>query len=106
MNLWLTVVGMGLVTYAIRLSVLVFVSHTHLPGAARDALRFVKPAVLFAIILPAVLYVGDDQSFELTLGNQRFVAACFAAAIAWFTKSVWLTVATGMAALWLLQWAW
>ena len=106
MNLWLTIVGMGLVTYAIRLSVLVFVSHRRLPGAVRDALRFVMPAVLFAIILPSVLYVGEDQSFELTFGNQRLVAACFAATIAWFTKSVWLTVATGMAALWLLQWAW
>jgi branched-subunit amino acid transport protein len=105
-NLWLTIVGMGLVTYAIRLSVLVFVSHTHLPSAARDALRFVMPAVLFAIILPAVLYVGEDRSFDLALGNQRLMAASFAAAIAWFTKSVWLTVMTGMVALWLLQWAW
>ena len=36
MTLWLTVAGMGAVTYAIRLSVLVFVSHAALPAAARD----------------------------------------------------------------------
>jgi branched-subunit amino acid transport protein len=96
---------MGAATYAIRLSLLVFVSHTSLPPAARDALRFVMPAVLLAIIMPAVLYVGDDESFELALGNERLVAAAFGAAIAWLTKNVWLTVTAGMGALWLLQWA-
>jgi branched-subunit amino acid transport protein len=105
MNLWLTVLGMGIVTYGIRLSLFVFVSHTALPSAARDALRFVLPAVLLAIILPAVLYVGEDQSFDLTLGNERLLAAAFAAAVAWLSRNVWLTVVTGMAVLWLLQWA-
>ncbi len=104
MTLWLTVVGMGVVTYAIRLSVLVFVSHDTLPAAARDALRFLMPAVLMAIILPAVLYVGENQTFDLSIGNQRLVAAGIAAAVAWGAKNVWLTVSTGMAALWLLQW--
>ena len=106
MTLWLTVAGMGAVTYAIRLSVLVFVSHAALPAAARDALRFLMPAVLLAIILPAVLYVGENQTFDLSIGNQRLVAACIAAGVAWGAKNVWLTVSTGMAALWLLQWAW
>ncbi len=106
MNLWLTVLAMGVVTYAIRLSLLVFVSHTLLPQAARGALRYVMPAVLLAIILPAVLYVGDDESLSISLGNERLLAAAFAAAVAWLTRNVWLTVATGMPALWLLQWAW
>ena len=106
MTLWLTVARMGAVTYAIRLSVLVFVSHDALPAAARDALRFLMPAVLLAIILPAVLYVGENQTFDLSIGNQRLVAACVAAAVAWTAKNVWLTVSTGMAALWLFQWAW
>lgn len=104
MTLWLTVFGMGAVTYGIRLSLLVFVSHTSLPRAARDALRFVLPAVLVAIILPAALYVGDEQSLSVSLGNERLVAVLLAAAVALLSKNVWLTVSTGMAALWLLQW--
>jgi branched-subunit amino acid transport protein len=104
-NLWLTIVAMGIVTYAIRLSLLVFVNHALLPQAARDALRYVMPAVLLAIILPAVLYVGEDESLSISLGNERLLAAAFAAAVAWLTRNVWLTVATGMPALWLLQWA-
>lgn len=105
MNLWLAVALMGAGTYAIRLSMLVFVNHERLPVAVRDALEFVMPAVLLAIILPAVLYVGDDASFELSIQNERLVAALIAGIVAWAAKNVWLTVGIGMGALWLLQ-AW
>ncbi|MBI5289666.1 MAG: AzlD domain-containing protein [Chloroflexi bacterium] len=105
MNLWIIAFGMGLVTYGIRLSVLVFVHHTALPGAARDALRYVTPAVLTAIIVPAVLYVDGAGAFSPGPGNERVPAALLAAGVAWLTKSVWATIAAGMTALWLLQWA-
>ncbi len=105
MNLWLAVGLMGAGTYAIRLSMLVFMSHQRLPTAVRDALQYVMPAVLLAIILPAVLYVGDEASFELSIQNERLVAALIAGAVAWYAKNVWLTVGIGMGALWLLQ-AW
>jgi branched-subunit amino acid transport protein len=103
-NLWLIVLGMGIVTYGVRLSMLVFVSHTALPHAARDALRFVTPAVLAAIILPEVLY-PEGASLDAGPGNERLVAAMAAAAVAWITRNVWLTIAVGMGSLWLLQWA-
>jgi branched-subunit amino acid transport protein len=104
-RLWIIVAAMGLVTYGIRLSVLVFVHHSALPRGARDALRFVAPAVLAAIILPAVIYTRGAGPFDATPGNERLVAALLAAAVAWATKSVWATIAVGMSALWLLQWA-
>ena len=105
MNLWLALALMGAGTYAIRLSMLVFVSHERLPAGVRDTLEFVMPAVLMAIILPAVLYVGDDAAFDFSIGNERLLAALIAGAIAWLAKNVWLTVGVGMGALWLLQWA-
>jgi branched-subunit amino acid transport protein len=105
MNFWLAVALMGAGTYAIRLSMLVFVNHERLPTAVRDALQYVMPAVLLAIILPAVLYVGDDSSFELSIRNERLIAALIAGTVAWLAKNVWLTVGIGMGALWLLQ-AW
>ena len=103
MTLWLLVLLMGAGTYAIRLSVLVLVRHTLLPATVRDALRFVTPAVLAAIILPAVLYAGDGGAFDAGVGNERLLAAIAAAAVAWATKSVWPTIAIGMVALWVLQ---
>lgn len=105
MRLWLIVLAMGVATYGIRLSVLVFVHHSALPRTAREALRFVTPAILCAIIVPAVVYAGDGGAFDIGPGNQRLVAALVAAAVAWAAKNVWLTIGTGMAMLWLLQWA-
>ena len=61
--------------------------------------------VSMAIILPAVLYVGEQASLSITPANERLVAAAFAALVAWLTKNVWATVGGGMTALWLLQWA-
>jgi branched-subunit amino acid transport protein len=104
MRLWLIVIAAGLGTYGIRLSVLVFVHHSALPRPAREALRFVTPAVLAAIILPAVVYTRGAGHFDATPGNERLVAAVLAAGVAWATKSVWGTIAVGMTALWLLQW--
>ena len=104
MRLWLIVLAAGVGTYGIRLSVLVFVHHTALPRPARAALRFVTPAVLAAIILPAVVYTRGSGHFDATPGNERLLAAVLAGAVAWLTKSVWATIAAGMTALWLLQW--
>ena len=104
MRLWLIIIAMGVVTYGIRLSVLVFVHHSALPRPARNALRFVTPAVLAAIILPAVVYTHGSGHFDATPGNERLLAAVLAAGVAWLAKSVWATIAAGMTALWMLQW--
>lgn len=105
MRLWLIIAAAGAGTYGIRLSVLVFVHHSALPRTAREALQFVTPAVLATIILPTVVYTRGAGHFDATPGNERLVAAALAAAVAWTTKSVWATIAVGMTALWLLQWA-
>ncbi len=101
MRVWLIIIAAGVVTYGIRLSMLALVHHSTLPRTARDALRFVTPAVLCAIILPAVLFVGSDQHFSVA--NERVAAGLIAAAIAYLAKNVWLTIGAGMAALWVLQ---
>ncbi len=105
MRLWLIIIAAGLATYGIRLSVLVFVHHSALPPPMRIALRFVTPAVLAAIILPAVVYTGGNGAFDLGAANPRVFAAIAAAVIAYATKSVWATIGAGMTVLWLLQWA-
>jgi len=104
-RLWIIIVAAGAATVAIRLSVFALIPHTMLPRAARDALRLVTPAVLAGIILPAVLYAGDRGAFDAGPGNDRLVAAIVAAGVALVLRNVWLTIGTGMAALWLLKWA-
>lgn len=103
MRLWLIVAASGAGTYGIRLSMLVFWRPSSLPRLVRDGLRLVTPAVLAAIIVPAVLYVGPRQDFDAGIGNERLVAALIAAAVAWVGKNIWLTIASGMGALWVLR---
>jgi branched-subunit amino acid transport protein len=106
MNLWLIAVGMGIVTYGVRLSFLVFVHHSSLPRAARDALNYLTPAILTAFIVPAVLYVDGSGEFDPWLTNERVPAALIAAGVAWATGNAWATIGAGMCVLWVLQGIW
>ena len=101
MNVWLLLIGMGLVTYTIRLSLIVLIGRVDVPPLIQRALRFVPPAVLSAIILPELLRPGG--TLDLSLGNVRLLAGVLAAGVAWRTKNVLLTIGVGMVALWVLQ---
>jgi len=101
MTLWLIIIGMGMITYAIRLSLIVLLGRVGVPVIVQRALRFVPPAVLSAIIFPELLRPGG--TLDISPGNARLIAGVVAALVAWRTKNVILTIAVGMAALWILQ---
>jgi len=101
MSLWLIVIAMGVITYALRLSLLGVLGRLEAPPLLSRALRFVPAAVLSAIILPDLLQPGGK--LNLSLGNLRLLAGLLAMAVAWRTRSVVLTVAVGLAAFWVLQ---
>jgi branched-subunit amino acid transport protein len=101
MNLWLIIIGMGVITYAIRLSMIVMSGQIQFGDHLQRALRFVPPAVLSAIILPEMVQPGG--TLDISLGNERLLAGLIAIVVAWFTKNMIWTVAVGMIALWILQ---
>lgn len=103
MTYWLLVIGMGVITYAIRLSMIAFFAGRTVPPTLSRALRFVPAAVLSALVTPALL--RPMGPFDLSPGNTRLLAGMIAGVVAWRTKSTLLTIAVGLAALWLLQWA-
>lgn len=100
-TLWLTIVAMGVVTYAIRLSLILAWGRVAVPDSLQRALRFVPPAVLSAIIFPELL--RPQGALNVSLGNMRLLAGFIAAVVAWRTKNTLLTIGVGMAALWALQ---
>ena len=72
MTLWLTMLGMGAITYAIRLSFILLWGKITLPPALQRSLRFVPPAVLSAIIFPEILRQGGAWNYRrLTRGCWR-----------------------------------
>jgi len=101
MNLWLIIIGMGAITYAIRLSMIVLSGQIQLGDHLQRALRYVPPAVLSAIILPEMIQPGG--TLDISLGNERLLAGLIAIVVAWYTKNMIWTVAIGMIALWILQ---
>jgi len=101
MNLWLIIVGMGVITFSIRLLPIALLHRIDLPPIVWRALRFVPTAVLSAIVFPALLQPND--TFDLSLGNVRLLAGLMAIIVAWRSKNVLLTIGAGMIALWVLQ---
>jgi branched-subunit amino acid transport protein len=100
MNLWLIVLGMGIITYAIRLSFIVMGERVQVAAVFRRGLKYVPTAVLSAIILPEILQPGG--TLDVSGGTGRLLAGLIAALVAWRTQNVLWTIGVGMAVLWLL----
>ncbi len=96
-----TILIMGMVTYAIRLSMFVLYGRLQLPEWLMRALNYVPAAVLTAIIAPELFLPGG--TLDLSLSNLRLIAGLVAILVAWRTRNVLLTVVAGMGTLWLLQ---
>jgi branched-subunit amino acid transport protein len=99
----LFIIGMALVTIAVRYPVLALVGKIPLPDSILRALKYVPPAVLTAIIVPAMVFTPDG-SLDLRLTNSYLVAGIVAAIIAWRSKNLLLTIILGMGTLWIWQW--
>ncbi len=102
--LWLVVVGMGVVTFALRLSFIALLSRIEMPEVLQRALPLSPAAVLSALIVSALVY--EEGALAISAGNERLLAGAIAAVVAWGTRSVVLTIGVGMAVLWLLQAVW
>jgi branched-subunit amino acid transport protein len=99
MNEFVLIAGMALATMATRIPVLMLLSRRQMPQAIFRALRYVPPAVLSAIIFPAVLRPGGDWHFGLD--NAALIGSLVAATVAWRSRNLLLTIVVGMAVLWI-----
>lgn len=93
MNVWLTIILGGALTFATRYSFIGLLAHRAIPSWAVDALRLVPIAALSALI------AADLAAPQPALNTSviRWLAAGAAAAIAWATRSVGWAVIGGMA---------
>ena len=96
------IVTIGVGTYLTRLSFIGIIGDRTMPDWAMVPLRFVAPAVLAALVAPAVLLKGGVVDAQ-PASNPRALAALVALVVAWKTKNVAAVVVAGMAVMWLLQ---
>ena len=101
MNIWLVMLLSGLITFGMRFSLIYLFGRFQIPETLRKALHYVPPAVLSALIFPA-LFLGE-RGLYLSLENTRLLAGLAAIVVAWFSKNTLVTIIAGMVALFLLQ---
>ncbi len=99
---WALIFGAAAITFLLRFSFLGTLKADAIPARVRAVLRFVPPAVLAAIVVPALAI--RDGAIALAASNPRPAAALVALVVAWLTRSVIWTIVVGMVALWLAQW--
>lgn len=100
---WLAVVLAGVVTYAVRSVFFLQAGRmTRLPHGVRELLRMIPAAALAALAIPPLLRPGGAAT-PLTLVSPELFAGVVAGAVAWRTRNLLATIATGIGAVLLLQ---
>ncbi len=95
-DIWLTILFLGVGTYAIRLSFIGLVGQRDLPEWALRHLRYVPVAVMPGLVAPLVVWPGATGG---EIDPARLVAAAAALAIGLWTRSAVWAVVAGMLAL-------
>lgn len=98
---WPIVLVLGIGTFLIRYSFILIMDKLTLSDAIHRMLRFIPASVLPALTVPAILlHKNGAVAFA---GIERPLAALVAIVVAWKTRNILLTIASGMAALWGFQ---
>lgn len=96
---WLLVLGIGAANFLLRYAFLLIFGRGSVPGPVREVLPFIPAAALAAIVAP--------QAFAEPLAGHllgpRLLAWLGAMLVAWRTRNMPLTIAGGLALLWVLQ---
>ena len=103
MNEIILLAGMFLFTFGVRYPVLALVSRIQLPKIVGQGLKYVPPAVLMAIIAPAVL-IPSGEGISLGLSNGSLYASLVAGLVAWRSKNLLMTIVVGMGVFLLWRW--
>ena len=98
----LTLAGMVVVTYGIRLSFLVFGHSVKFPSWLERALRYVPAAVLTALIVPMAL--APQGAIDLSLHNAYLPGTIAAVAVALWTRHTLAAILGGFVVYGLWRW--
>lgn len=100
MSTWAVVIAAGIASFSFRFFFIALFGKISVPPFLERALRYVAPAVLAAITVPAL--VSRDGQFDPI---NPFVPAAIIGGIAgYLTKSIGIAILVGLPALWLISW--
>lgn len=94
-EIWIAIVGMGVVTVVTRALFLMAGEHVTVPDRLQRALRYAPAAALAAIILPDLM--TWQGHFTVALSNYKLVAGIAATLFYLLTRKMVGMIAVGMA---------
>jgi branched-subunit amino acid transport protein len=100
MTMWMVVVLAGIATFSMRFVFIALFERIAVPPTLERGLRYVAPAVLAAITLPALIAPGHIWDPV----NPFLPAAIIGGIAAWWTKSIGAAIVVGLPALWIINW--
>jgi branched-subunit amino acid transport protein len=100
MTMWMVVILAGSATFAMRFVFIALFKRIAVPPVLERGLRYVAPAVLAAITLPAL--IAPDHVWDPV--NVFLPAAVVGGIAAWYTKSIGAAIAFGLPTLWIINW--
>lgn len=98
--IWTAIIFSGIITYATRFIPLSNFVPKKLPRFIQQGLQYVSIAVLTPIIINSVLVDNDSLIID---NNPKIYAAIVALIVALVTKSIPLTLISGLAIIWIFE---
>ncbi|MDY0132153.1 MAG: AzlD domain-containing protein [Desulforegulaceae bacterium] len=95
---FLLIAGMGIVSFIPRWFPLFYLSKKELPKPMVEWLELIPVSILSALLFPALLVNPQTKEFSLVSAETAAFIPCFI--IAWFTKSLGITLVSGMFFYW------
>jgi branched-subunit amino acid transport protein len=102
MNEVIIITGMFLVTFSVRYVMFAMAGRIVFPAWFQQALAYVPPVVLSAIIAPLILM--PQGHLDISLENPYFWAALVAAGVGFWRQHLLTTIMVGMISFALLKW--
>jgi branched-subunit amino acid transport protein len=97
MNIWVTILGMAVVTYLTRVTPMLALKERSVSPKGKAYLSHVPVAVLTALVAPGLLV--SNGSLFISLANREMLAGLVCIAWAFKSKSMLQTILAGAAAL-------
>ena len=98
MSHWLVIVGMAVITYALR-SLPLIARWGRIDVRIEQRLRYLPPALFAALIVPSLLAPAGTL-----VGGVRLWAGLLGLAVGWRTRNIPVTILAGLGAFALLRW--
>jgi len=97
---WSTIIYCGIITYLTRFSMIFLLKEDILNNKTKKILSYVPSAIFPAIIFPPI-FLDNTGSLDLE-NNPKILAAIFAIIVGYFSRSILITIFTGLISYWFL----